>query len=1185
MSQLNDKLLSYTHERGIEFGDNSTASGFNADNTLDSTGTITTYPQWTLSGAIPVLVADSPTFGAGHSMQFNSNSAAGSIPFVSTTASTEFAPFTDGLFTFGFWFKLNTLPTGTSAGALTLFRTGTSTNRIQVSGSSNSTNPSKLNINISGSTVVHGPTLQANRWYFIAIRRFANTANNMVIYLDGEQIGTANQSTIQTATQIQYSSNSNAGCSWKISDYFVGDPAIFDATAISEIWTAGTQSAATNVTITETPATASNAHFPEPVVSTTTGISFGTEPGTASSLITDPTIFGNANYEQTFAPASALLTEPTLTFTFNDNTEVVTSITASAELINPFNFGGQVNISTAAEPMEASADIEQHTVVAGTSISYPAELIGSASALAVEPFRFGPDSFTYTAAPMIASNGVITGTAVVPTTYFKLVKDLNPLYYVRTWTGGNATLLNEGSADVGVVEKGPAGSTSWSITQEPSGEPMSGIGDGTSPQYLTGSTNQNTWGYLDEAKFPDILADLYTTKNFTHEWWYKPSITTTQANSSTWNYQDGVLGINLKQSLSLITLIVDINTINTTGGDQTYTFSIAPENYSMLHNTWHHMVVQFEPSSTSDMKVSVYINNILVASQTKPFLSSRANLFAQLTSGIGSMRWTVTGGIIALANAPVLWDEVAIYPAAIGASAIQSHYNFIDTLSPNKTINASPLEAEAIFPEPVLLREENRNFPATPITGSALFVDPTVLAQRFLTFATTPGTASALSVNPSFYGTPDYRKNAEVLTAFAEMSNNNFALDDTYFEYVKTNIAPFRYVTLDGQNIAADYGTDNDYAVVPTVFGGTATLPSFGINNVSIKTSGTNYATDGVILKESEWDDDWNTGTGTNHSSFWMKRAGDDESSSGIRVLWNLNGFKDNQHAILYQLNNKLHLQFNNGSGTFVDQATVADINLFDFLRHHVAIVFNHVNNNNNTVKLYTDGVLRMTVNLGAYTGSTTNYATSQPANDEAYNKPRLGVGCLITPFASTALSSVPVNTKIYVDEVHYAVTGLSDAQVTSLYNAMPIRINSEWYADFFLAQNATLVLPVFGAGCTITATALTASAEAFTPTVFTEFSNVLVVDPLQAAALQVEPGFFGDDVRHVNFAADFMLASAFLVGSTIIRTVGANAMLATAKMPSSLPPWYDPYRALVIQQSITYPAGTYYGFKIGDID
>jgi hypothetical protein len=37
--------------------------------------------------------------------------------------------------------------------------------------------------------------------------------------------------------------------------------------------------------------------------------------------------------------------------------------------------------------------------------------------------------------------------------------------------------------------------------------------------------------------------------------------------------------------------------------------------------------------------------------------------------------------------------------------------------------------------------------------------------------------------------------------------------------------------------------------------------------------------------------------------------------------------------------------------------------------------------------------------------------------------------------------------------------------------------------------------------------------------------------------------------------------------------------------MPSSLPPWYDPYRALVIQQSLTYPAGDYFGFRIGDID
>jgi hypothetical protein len=1191
MSQLHDKLLSYTHERGIEFD-----TPFGAGNTLTQTGTNTALPSWSLSGGNPGIVADSPAFGAGLSMQFNSNAGAGSVPFFNTTTISEVGMFSDGLFTLGFWFKLNTLPTANNSGALTLYRNGTAINRVQVSGTAFTSAPSRLHLNFTGSTVAVGPTLEANRWYFLAVRRFANAANSIQVYLDGSLISTLNQATIQSPTQVQFNSNSSAtGSTWKIANYFVADPAILDATAISEIWTAGTQTAATNINFTTTPATASNGHFPESAVSTTIGVSFGTEPGTASSLITDPTISGSANNQETFASASSLFVEPTLVVESPNHVEVTTSILVSAEFINPFSVVAVINTSTSAQLMEASADIEQHSVVVAATVSYPAELVGSASALMVEPFRYGPDSVNRIVAPMVASNAIMTGTVSVPTTYFKLVKDLNPLYYVRTWTGGNTTLLNEGSADFGVIEKGPAGSTSWSITQQPSGEPMSGIGDGTSPQYLSGTSNQNTWAYLDEAKFPDILADLYITKNFTHEWWYKPSITTTQANSSTWKYQDGVLGIDLKQSLSLITLIVDINTINTTGGDQTYTFSIAPENYSMLHNTWHHMVVQFEPSSTSDMKVSIYINNILVGSQTKPFLSSRANLFAQLTSGIGSMRWTVTGGTIALVQAPVMWDEVAIYPTAIGTSAIQSHYNFIDTLSPNKTVVASPFEADATFPEPDLLREENKNFPATPITGSALFVDPTVLAQRFLTFTTTPGTASALSVNPSFYGTPDYRKNAEVLTVFAEMSNNNFALDDTYYSYVHTNLTPFRYVTFDGQVAYQDFGSDNDYFVIPTTYAGTVTSPAFGINNRSAKTAGIDFRQDGIILKESEWNDNWGTSTNNWHSSFWMQRSGDDESTgTADRMVWNINGYKDNQYALLYQFNNKLWLQYNkpDPNNPFVEVSTAGNLNLFDYERHHVVVVAQHVNNNNNYLRVYVDGTKVIDHNMGTYVLDLTNYTTSQPANSETYNHPRLAVGGMITSWAytgtqgpGTGLWDYPQNIKIYVDEIHWAKTTLTDTQVANLYTAMPAKDNNEWYADFFLGQNATLVNPTFGTGCTITATPLTASAQAFVPTVFTTYQVIITATPLTASAIAVEPGFYGDDVRQINFAADFMLASAFFVGPNIIQTVGANAMLARIFMVNS-DPYFDPYNALIIQQS-RVPLGSNYSgrWTIGDVD
>jgi hypothetical protein len=229
-----------------------------------------------------------------------------------------------------------------------------------------------------------------------------------------------------------------------------------------------------------------------------------------------------------------------------------------------------------------------------------------------------------------------------------------------------------------------------------------------------------------------------------------------------------------------------------------------------------------------------------------------------------------------------------------------------------------------------------------------------------------------------------------------------------------------------------------------------------------------------------------------------------------------------------------------------------------------------------------------MTVSLGAYTGTTTNYATFQPANDESYNKPRLGVGCLITPFGSTALSAVPQNTILYIDEIHWALTGLNQTQVTSLYNIMPEKDNVEWYADFFLGLNGTLVNPTFGAGNTRAGVALTASANIVQPLISTVYNNITGTDPITANAIMVEPAFFADNITNINYSATFMSASAFITVPVVAITIPGQPMLATLEFATSTNPYLDDYRLLILDQTLfqSFNTGSFGGsYAIGDID
>jgi len=948
---------------------------------------------------------------------------------------------------------------------------------------------------------------------------------------------------------------------WLLFDYAM------DATQVLALY--NHTPAGINKTITETPATATAL-----MVNPSTTMSHVATPATATAQISYLSVSGSANYPHDFASANALQRDPTIVVTNGNSVEIATAITATALMVNPSSVVASINITNSVAANTATADIGEHNTVTARTISYVADVVGTASSQFIEPFRFGSPDRIITETPATATSLMVDPVLNITPNYFNYVRRNSPYLYLRNFAGGNTTLLNEGSLNYGTVDKGSTGTTSWDNTIVASGVPMSYIDNGTSLQINSTGSNAR-WKHTFGNTSAQTLATMYASKNWTYEFWHKPSTSSLVSLSSNFTYNDNAFVAALTYTTTTTNLTVTLN-----DGSTTPSFTLTNASSLMTHQNWHHIVIRSEYLTSTTQRINLYIDGYVAASQVFTITGSSSGYLGRLSpSGAGSdLTFLPNPGSL-----QTLFDEIAVYPSALTNNEIIEHYTFVDTNNPNKIFFAPDLEASALIVDPVISRVANKNFPATPITASSLFVDPIVTPRINLNISATPITASALSVNPSFYGTPDYRKNAEILTAYIEMSNNNFALDDTYYAYVLTNIAPYRYVSFDGTNPAMDYGSDADFSVIPTVYGGSLTSPAFGINNISVKTSSSNYTTSGVILKESQYNDDWGTSTDHHHSSFWMQRDGDDPSNGGVKVLWNLNGSYDNQHVVLFHYQDKLHIQLNNQT-QYQTFTSAANVNIFDYERHHIVINFDH-SGSNHFVKIYVDSVLVLTANIGSMTLQTINGVVNVGPNDEANNYPRLSVGCLITPFASTSLPNAPTPMRILVDEIHWAKTTLTAGQITSLYNAMPVKDNTTWYADFFIGSNANIPVPVVRGGNTRSATPLTASGIINNPQISTVYNKVVSSPAITASGQIVQPVVVGDNVRTVNFVTTFMFASAFISESQITFAVTAQPMTATAKMPASLPAWYDPYRALILQQSLTYPAGRYFGFKVGDID
>ena len=846
----------------------------------------------------------------------------------------------------------------------------------------------------------------------------------------------------------------------------------------------------------------------------------------------------NITITETPATATALMTEPTIAITANNHTEITTSIPVSAEFPSNIAIIGDGNINfVITDILLASIEIINNIdISAGTSTSHTGDIM-EASALIKEAF--------FTRAPMTASATFPNATVYVTPNYYSLVKSLDPVLYL--YADQTRVPTNKGSW-----------TTDWTITADNnvilanSGGKMDGVGYGKS--WTTNANDISNGIQLSTtrttAPFDTRLTDLYETGNFSYEFWFNDNNLTNAGNFTIYD-QSQTFSIEInKDSVKALTKFVYKTYIayGSLGTPVYFTDTGGPAselvaNYGSIgnpynRNSWNHIVVTCEnlgPSSAGiSAKFSLWINGVFMASATYNWQNDNA----------GTAWYSNYIRIDSTDQAP-FFDEIAIYPTTLENSEIIANWNFINNLSPHFTHFADDATANAQSGDHNFIVTSNINSPATAITASAEFVMPTLTGEITTTIAASPITASA-NINDVtvYWGWTIY---ADPAIASAEKAAA-YPLNSIYQDYVQANIAPYRYVSFDDANPYTDFGLDNDYSVVPTVVGGIIVNPDLGINGKSAKTAGISYITDGVILKESEWNDSWGTGQNSYHSAFWFQRAQDDASSTGLRVLWNLNGYKDNQHVVLYQYQNKLHMQFNNGSGTFVEQDT-GTLNLFDYERHFIVIEFDHTNNNNNVVRLYVDAALKSTVNLGSYTGSTTNASGADLGpNSEISNHPRLSIGCLITPFASTALPVVPTNTKLIIDEVYWDKNSISSTMITNLYNMMPDKNNSVNMADPFIASDE-LVMPAISTQAIFVASPLTASSELFDPTVSAQRLVAISSSPLLASALIVE----ANASSPVSIAADIMVATAIFNAAGAVITIPGGPMIASAKAPPNI--------------------------------
>jgi len=1136
-SNVNNQITSYDLLRGIRFQEN-----YKDPYTQIGTVAQTTESQFTLTGNAPVYEAAPTTTTEGGWAFTGTNSLASRVRDAGTIINQyewDGTTWEQSDYSTGFWAKINTWPTTFS----TLIRTEASSSNTEdfyITYGVDSVTGKKAFIAKVGSgaaiTIGTDLNLQTGEWYYFALRK---DGYNATLYLNGLLVASWTLTIGYPSVNINYLTfghSSALASSFTISNFYLARQSVIGPTQIQAIWNSR-----------------NTLNFNE----------------TVFPLTADGDMLGMPQKGPT-AIASALMTDPVIAATIGDSTNISTSITGSALMVDPTILTGQwilipnIQLGTADALQVFPFNIE-------TNLDKTVSVLPcTASALFPEPL--------VAQRPFIASALFVNPTLNIDENYFQKVMELNPLIYIND---GKLNPTNYGSME----ESGYT--TQYLDFEQLSTQEMQAVNNTTS--WKANSNGIILHEPRLQVQFPgstwaDKLDELYASRRLSIEFWYYSIATATGAGVTNPNEpisEDNFEGY--KESGSLfsdgitdIAELYDYFNCGPLAGSATFkhvlvaerikTYNYASEGPTAFalwrtyydanpnRNDWNHVVITHEPVADPQyMRRYVYVNGALVG-----------NELLKLTFGSGFTGEIPTENILSIntVNAPsgpifgygiqlggskeiklndgVMFDEFAYYPITLTAAQVLDHYSFVKQQSPDETIFADGLEVTAVMGQNNnVLARINFEYDADPITALAAQIPQPVMTTGFDRVVSVQHMfAQAFTVDPehSHGSTISHTE----FVVYAELPNA-FHLNTIYYDYVQANIAPYRYVTFDSSEPYLDYGTDTDYSVANFVINGTVVNPDLGINGKSVKSTGT-YTNGAIVFKESEHLDNWGTGPNSWHTSFWMQRALDD-NSTGLRVLWNANGYADNQNIIIYHYQNKLHVQINSQNDLPITMSTPNNVNVFDFGLHHI-VLNSHHNNNQNTLTLYVDGLQVATQNIGTYQIELTNGSQHVGANSEANNFPRLGIGTLITPFVNTALPVVPTNISVYFDEIYWDKNGINAGQVATLFGMMPGKVMAVIFGDAMTAS-AQSVMPALTTTALYLADPMTASAESGDHTVLAVLNNVETAAPMTASALMLDAA----RIDNTTISAAFMFASAIFNNAGTPRIVRIAPFNATAEL------------------------------------
>jgi len=1113
---LKSKIATYAVQTGTEFNTNvASITSVTSYGTLPST--FSAFNTFDAAGYTPIYDATDGPFASGTGCWKLANSR--------TRTTLQAGISSDLNYTLGIWFKLPTLSTGTANEGMRLFTLGTSTVTstsldfsVSLTGSSHTTQPSKLAVSLNGTTYDYLTTpVNTTEWYYLAVRRTGSAGvNNFEVYINGElKLVKTNSDTSATYSSFHIGNNgaSANGGSIKFQNFHATTATTLTSYEINQIWLAGTQ-------------------FPP-----------------AQSV--------NAVHSADRFLATALSMSPTIVSTKGDHIEVTTSVTVSSFFPEPswstgdnlkFNtgfFGGIQAIMGDNIQIETNGD---------KSITPEAFL---SSAILVEPILSRQPAKANASLPMPA--------VYTAPNYFSLVTVHQPVFYIED---GQATPNNYGSWQA----------TGWNRqyidVNVQSGQEMNAVGNQKS--WMANANSVILHRPELQANIPDYrtkINDLYASRNLTIEIWYTSigygSTTNTLAYEESgpifndgitqitevWDFFGCIPGSDPQNKIMLIgERLKSYDFSNLAGAFATWrSFPDA----NPKRDEWNHLVVTYESvTNPQQIRRKIYLNSGIVSNQllTISNTSLNPNNDAFTDAGLIDISldqpqniWSgpMIGGGIQLSGSQTIKlhdgvkvDEFAIYPKTLSGTQVVEHYNFIKSLSPDTRYNSTVTEFRVQIGNHQVIPVQNTIFDEDPMPALAARIpEPVIIPGRSKTLAPDEAMASALIVNPSV--TTNSIINVDPMLANANLERV-YVANNQYYNYVKTIPNLHRYYSFDTATPLENHGSDTTYAVPSINVSGSIVQYGQSINNKSAITAGVSPL-NGITLYESQHDDSWGSvGSGNFFTSFWMERPYNDFSAPGLRIVANINSPSNNHYVLLYQLGGLLWLDTWDGT-TLVRSSSTTNPALFGYGTNQVLISFD----NPRHIRVYVNKVLFIEQNIGNMDLEFTNGGVDAP-NDSANNYPRMSLGSLITPFEITSLPQYPSNIRCVYDEIIWANTNATSTIINALYNNMPTRTNSFNESNIGVASGSALLMdPTVSTGTTITADSMLAFPAQTEPAITTVYSTLIETDSMDATT------DINDAVRSDsrNVVAGLFLATFGLGSGGTPRIINATPLTASLSL------------------------------------